>query len=250
MDKTKILNVSVSTKKKIATINRYDETIYNAVENLKVKEKYNLDNNESNLSQNTVHDLKQFLHFAWAVPNNFSEFATHTIGYIAGYVVRKLSVKCAECITGCKVLSVTCKNNPVKSQNAIALIIAKSRGGLIVPSESVINICTVAEQLFRKAYNCNMGKPPIEANFPAVLANAAYKKLLLSKTKLFPELEEHFHETFMSDTCINHKYILIKHILMHYIEIRMYAASKNLALSITGTNIRHFLTRQIVWAHQ
>lgn len=160
MDKTKILNVSVSTKKKIATIDRYDPTIYNAVENLRIKQKYGLDSNKSNSSQNTVDDLKQFLHFAWVVPNNLSEFATQTIGYIAGYVVRKLpnTVECAECIAGCKVLSsVTCKNNIVNSQNALALIIAKNRGGLIVPSESVVIICTVAEQMFRKACNCNMG---------------------------------------------------------------------------------------------
>lgn len=126
----------------------------------------------------------------------------------------------------------------------------KTRGGLIFPSDSVITICCIADSLFIKACNSNSSKPPAEINFPAVLANCVFRTLLLSKKELFSDLSRHLKDTFCLENCIDHKYLLIKCILMIYIEIRMYSFTKNASMTITGSNIRNFLTRRIVWAHQ
>lgn len=95
-----------------------------------------------------------------------------------------------------------------------------------------------------------MGKPTVEKNFPAVLCNTACKKLVTSRHKLFSDFSEHFRDNFIADSCVDHFYSLSKQILFNYIEIQMFATTKNLALTITGKSVRHFLTRQIVWAHQ
>lgn len=251
-DQTKILHVpSHLQKRRVARIDRYDPTIYNAVENRRVESKYGLDSDESSTHGRKIEDLEEYLNFAWAVPNTLSEFSDNVVGYIAGFVVRKLcqTVKCEECVQACKSLS-SVSNCSFNSKLSTALTIFKNRGGLIVPSGSVIEICRTAERLLRKACNSNLGKPPGERNFPAVLSNKAFEQILLCRMTLFPELTDHFRDTFVLDNCISHMCVLTKTILMHYIETRLNAVTKNAALAVTGTNLRHFLTRQIIWAHQ
>lgn len=249
MDQTKILNITPCRKKTIATLDRYDPNIYSSLDNVRVQEKYCLDRSSNSIAE----DLKEFLDFSWAMPTNLTEFSIHAIGYIAGFVVKKLfsMIKCSKCLEGCRqqFTPVTSIHNSY-SLKGLALVAQKNRGGLILPSDSVITICSYAESLFRKACNSNSGKPPVEMNFPALLAHSVFKNLLSSTKELFPELEQHFNDTFVLDSCTGHKYFLVKCILIYYIEIRMYSFTKNVSLSITGTQIRHFLTRQIVWAHQ
>lgn len=171
MDQTKILNVSSGRTKKAARVERYDPKIYNAVENDRVQEKYGLNGRSSVPTGNCADDLEEFLNFAWASSNTLTEFSGNAVGYIAGFVVRKLpsSIKCEECIQGCERLSVIQCNKAASDSNCdIGLILLKCRGGLITPSDSVIEICKTAEKLFRKACNCNLGKPPKERNFPNI----------------------------------------------------------------------------------
>lgn len=250
MEETRILHVG-SSKKKCAKINRYDLDIYNAVDNQKVLEKY-IDIPREASHQNSIKETEEFLNFTWAIPEDLNEFSTHAVEYIAGFVVRKISsiIKCTECVLGCMALSNESQDQNIYTHVDNALILKKSRGGLIIPSRSVVTICTTTERLFRRACKYNHGKPPVEKNFPAVLANAVNRDMLVMGKNDFTELGEHFLSTFRLDDCVDHKIILTSEILKQYIEIRMYALTKSSSLHVTGTKLRHFLTRQIIWAHQ
>ena len=120
----------------------------------------------------------------------------------------------------------------------------------MIPSSSVIIICIATEKLFRRAVNANMGKPPTEKRFPAILASQTFKQLMLSNSTIFEELDNHGRDTLTTDELIDHKHMLIKKILQLYIELRMYTFVKNYSITSIGTNIRHHLSRQIVWVHQ
>lgn len=93
---------------------------------------------------------------------------------IAAYVVRSLrkKVKCVECLAACITIPVINSN----AHSRIALITKKSCEGLAVPSDSVVKIYTTTEESFRNACNVNLGRPPVEENFRAVLTMAIIKK--------------------------------------------------------------------------
>lgn len=112
-----------------------------------------------------------------------------------------------------------------------------------------MQICLTTESLFRRACNINSGKPPVEQNFPTVLAAKAFQEIV-KKTNIFHELEQHNIEMLSAEEFVSHYNKLIKTIAACYIELRMYVETKKYALAVTGTNMRHFLTRSIVWAHQ
>lgn len=119
-------------------------------------------------------------------------------------------------------------------RNGIALIIQKNKGGLTIPSQSVVFICLLVESLFRHALKKNNGKPPVEKNFPAILTGKVIKELLPKSKTLFSELEIHFLETIMVENFTSHFDVLIKQIITKYIDVRMFAAAQNYSLSVTG----------------
>ena len=249
-DKTPILNVSSHERKKKQTVQRYDMNVYDEVHNSMVVEKYGF--NECTINDNnSISQLSEFLNFSWAQSAHISEFSLQCVGYIAGWVIltikKQKKIKCLECILACE------ENNPqnivLNSNNSAAYIAAVTRGYLVIPSQSVIRICTIAESLFRKAINTNCGKPPTEQNFPAVLAAKVFQQAVETHD-IFLELEDHNVQMLSAEEFIIHAHQLTKTIIICYIELRMYAETKKHALRVTGTNLRHFLTRSIIWAHQ
>ncbi|XP_063897521.1 uncharacterized protein LOC110381786 [Helicoverpa armigera] len=200
--------------------------------------------------QPSVYDkLQEFLHFGWAVPNNVNETSKQCVGYIAGFVIRAIrnKITCINCLSACESIPSDAISD---RRNGIALIIQKNRSGLTIPSQSVVYICLLVESLFRQACKKTNGKPPVEKSFPAVLTAKVMKELLPKSNTLFPELRVHFLETMMFETLNSHFDVLIKQIIIKYIDVRFFAATKNYSLSISGQSIRNFLTRQIIWARQ
>ena len=223
-------------------------SVYDTVHNSAVAEKYGLI--DSSLDNVNVDEISEFLNFAWAQSPNISEFSQQAIGYIAGWVIlsikKRKKINCIECLTACKEMN---KDNiSLNRQNCVAYIAAITCGDLVIPSKSVVQICLTTESLFRKSCNANSGRPPIEPNFPAVLAAHAFKKLAEAHN-LFSELGTHNIDMLSADEFISHTTKLTK-IIISYIELRLYAQTKKYALTITGLNMRHFLTRSIVWAYQ
>ena len=133
-----------------------------------------------------------------------------------------------------------------------ALIQAKTHGGLIFSSESVITICQRTEQLFRyslsKVNNMILNEP----NFPAVLCAKVLHDLLqdsLNSFVLFPSLQMHLYDDAPEEGNL-HIYNLAKRVCQTYIKLRMFSATKSASQSLTGPKIRHHLTCQIIWQHQ
>lgn len=77
-------------------------------------------------------------------PAHVSACSEKIVAYIAGFVVFKLK-KCLHCEKCILALS-DCKDG----NNYCSLIKSKSRGGLIIPSSDVIDVCITCEKFFRK----------------------------------------------------------------------------------------------------
>ena len=77
-----------------------------------------------------------------------SEYKDAVLGYIGGYVVRKLlkSITCDECV------SVLINNDDI-SKNYLSLVSIKDRGGLVYPSEDVFKIISICELAFK--FHCS-----------------------------------------------------------------------------------------------
>lgn len=241
-----ILNVS-SGSFKGAKIDKFDVDVYSDAENKRTIKKYRLDETEPTTLQD---EISEFLHLFWAVPDsNVNETSKQCVGYIAGFVIRAIrkKIRCDDCLVACESLP----QDPVLNRrNGIALVVQKTRGGLTMPSTSVVNVCLLVESLFRQACKNNNGKPPTEPNFSAVLTARVLKDLIHKTETLFPDLQNHFKDTLVSDNFNSHFHILLKQIITKYIDIRLYAAAKNYSLYITGAKVRNYLSRQIIWARQ
>ena len=77
-----------------------------------------------------------------------SEYKDAVLGYIGGYVVRKLlkSITCDECVN-------VLINNDDISKNYLSLVSIKDRGGLVYPSEDVFKIISICELAFK--FHCS-----------------------------------------------------------------------------------------------
>ena len=122
------------------------------------------------------------------------------------------------------------------------LIQAKTRDGLIFPSESVVLICQRTEEFLRSGLN------RISYKFPALLCSKVLHDLFNPPCTLFPDLGQHI--IFKAADDANHLYLLSKQVSKAHIEVKMYAATNLASDVITGMKIRHHLTRQIIWKHQ
>ena len=192
--------------------------MYDEVHNSMVVEKYGF--NECTINDNnSISQLSEVLNFSWAQSAHIREFSLQCVGYIAAWVIliikKQKKIKCLECILACE------ENNPqnivLNSNNSAAYIAAVTRGYLVIPSQSVIRICTIAESLFRKA---------IITNFPAVLRRQSVFSRRSRCMDIFVELEDHNVQMLSAEEFIIHAHQLTKTIIICYIELRMYAETK------------------------
>ncbi|XP_076301631.1 uncharacterized protein LOC143219578 [Lasioglossum baleicum] len=126
-------------------------------------------------------EMSEFLNFSWGQSPYINEFSQQAIGYISAAI---------------------------------------TRGCLVIPSSSVVQICLTTESLFRRACNMNSGKPPVVASFPAILATRVFQQVV-ENHRLFPELENHNVQMFSAEDFISHTHRLIKIIISSYIELRI-----------------------------
>ena len=73
-------------------------------------------------------------------------------------------------------------------------------------------------------------------------------ELLQPPCILFPSLTIHLLDDALEGG--NHIYTLAKRVCQTYLKLRMHAATKSVSEYLTGTKIRHHLTRQIIWQRQ
>ena len=144
--------------------------------------------------------------------SQFSLTSQNIIAYIAGFVVFKLKkiLKCEPCIKALEIY------NPNETQE---LIILKSKGKLIIPSENVFNICLTCERKYREMTSQNNGslsnitKCKIVGQF---LETYAFKDI-------FTDLDQHVKNFTPLE---NHAVFLMKAIAEKYILTRCHYAGK------------------------
>ncbi|XP_049782417.1 uncharacterized protein LOC126184099 [Schistocerca cancellata] len=165
-----------------------------------------------------------------------SEVATHIVVYISGFVVRHLE-RTLQCETCMSVL------RGEGSHTAYSLIHRKSRGGLISPSDDVVDICMCSEKVFRKYSAGNRRVPVKDLNTKCVsevLGTFLYKPV-------FEELGEHMKDQHPLD---NHLVLLIKAIAKRYLLTRQKHAAKCVTDSLHEKKLRTAYTKLVLFKGQ
>jgi len=107
--------------------------------------------------------------YAESLPNRLTQYSEEVVRHIAGFVTRSFSAnrKCAQCFRALRALSDTVRSK---------LTELKDRGGLVYPSDDVVQICMIAERTIKIAINSSSssilhGKYTLETLTGAVLKN-------------------------------------------------------------------------------
>lgn len=149
-------------------------------------------------------------------PTHMSLCSQKIVAYIAGFVVFKLKqcLKCETCL------------NALESSNhdyIHSLVMLKSRGALIFPSDDVIDICMTCEKVFRMhaAYFVS-----VEEDLSRVTFNEIMRSVLETYMykPVFETLDHHIKDFGPLE---NHLVFLIKAITEKYIQVRCSYAGKH-----------------------
>lgn len=167
--------------------------------------------------------------------NPTSPFQENVIGYISGYVVRMTQkiVKCNECINS--LYSEYGGAHPT----ALKLLFKKTRGGLVIPSKDVTDLCLVTNKYFKNA-DINLKLKHQDERLALSILND------LNISGLFPALHDHQFDTEIDN---NHIYKLAKTIIKCFIKIKFSQISREINESNT-THIRQQLSRLIIFRHE
>lgn len=170
-----------------------------------------------------------YLNSLWAL----SPYVENVIKYISGFIVKK--------ILGNKSFCPTCAGmlKEIKPKEVPLLIDIKNRGPLIFPSKDVMNICLVAERVFRQNY-CNLFT---KANIKNILTN----QILNSLDSPFTGTLMHNH-ILSQDVINNHRIQLIKLIIETFLNIRLFHEAKE--RSVKDEHIRQKYTKLILFRNQ
>jgi hypothetical protein len=157
----------------------------------------------------------------------FQNTLTMLFSYICGYIARKLKnkINCAECFS------------QLVDENSVSKLISrKDQGGLIKPSVSVIEICKIAEMIFKSNNN-------FAGN---VLLRLSYlTKKYIDINNYFPALNVHILD---QDPLNNHLLQLLNLILKYYFTIRIH--HKHMQINEVKKRIRHQYSKLILFQHQ
>ena len=178
------------------------------------------------------------------MPNfdKLSVFSESCVGYIAGYVVRMVrrTLKCEECLAALT----TNENEVVQCTFAYNLISTKNRGGLVVPSISVVRVCEATERCVKRLLVISNGKMPREHGIRNAISNAVLSEVGQST---FSCLDEHM---FDCEVDSNHVFSLIRYISACYSKVRFHHVVKMLNEDLKENRIRKKFSKLVLFAHQ
>ncbi|XP_077489627.1 uncharacterized protein LOC144100611 [Amblyomma americanum] len=164
-------------------------------------------------------------------PESLSAFVGAVVPYIAGFVVQKVrsTATCELCIAA------------LHSDELAPLIMQKSRGGLISPSQDVVGLCEAVEKGLRR----------LQAEYDTIkMVTVRSKHLILevlgtcTEKNWFQKLEDHILDLD------NHIYILCKKIAEEYIKVRIHHMTKERNRELIKKKVRPLLSRVIIFNHQ
>ncbi|KAF0307773.1 DNA transposase THAP9 [Amphibalanus amphitrite] len=178
-------------------------------------------------------------------PGNRSAFVDDSVGYIAGYVCRKLIegsvVKCGECIG-----ALLSNEEDPPSREVMRLVEIRDNGGLLVPSASTYAIIASSERHLTALRRCGeMGQENLSLRIQcSVLAQFMTER----SHELFPGVQEHMFEP-RAGGC--HAVSLLKQVVARYLRVRLHAYGHYITLSgMASAHVRHHLHKQVLFARQ
>jgi len=180
---------------------------------------------------------------------HLSMFVENVVGYVAGFVVRK--VKDKVCCDTCESVLTEADNdsqvvsNSKSQSDADRLLQRKNRGGLFKPSDDVVSVCKLSERAFRTFFNAHGNKPPSGTKIRHSLVNQVLS--MLTTSDLFFSLNEHDME---QDVLNSHRVRLVKLICDQYFAVRFYHAGKVFTRALQGDRIRSVLTKTVIFKGQ
>ena len=178
------------------------------------------------------------------LPNNetLSSLKEYVVSYISGFVVRKVrkTIRCQACIA-----SLELKLGEAVDRK-LQFVVAKNRGGLIMPSPSVVATCESTKRCIQRSLRSSNGNlPQIAGNkFVSAISITVLKAV---GAKVFSDLHDHMFDSTPDN---NHIFNLIKVICESYVTIRMHALCRRMTENVSGTNIRKKLTKLVLFNHQ
>ena len=178
-------------------------------------------------------------------PGNRSAFVDDCVGYISGYVCRKLIegsvVKCGECIG-----ALLSNEQDPPPRDVMRLVEIRDNGGLLVPSASTYAIVASAERHLTAVRRCGkVGQDNLSLRIQcSVLAQFMTER----SHELFPGVQEHMFEP-RADGC--HAVSLLKQVVARYLRVRLHAYGRCTTLSgMSSAHVRHHLHKQVLFARQ
>ena len=164
-----------------------------------------------------------------------SEYKEAVISYIAGFVAKKAvkKIACPSCV------------DALTTNNLSAFVTWKSNGGLAIPSESLVRVCTETEKCIMRMINATGGSLPNCSNLHGAIATVVLAQCI--DANVFKSLESHMYDTTATN---NHIARIIKTCAQIYTNIRMKHQGKRFTDNITGKKVRKQLSKLILFKNQ
>ena len=175
-------------------------------------------------------------------------YQENIITYIAGFVLRKVmkKISCAVCAS-----TLIEQDLSISSPTNLDLIVSKNRGGLVIPSQSVVKIIACSEKAFRVAVTgCDSGdKISSNARLLSLLTATIHRQLL--DAPVFLSLNDHdlSHDLATEDM---HSTQLQKKIVAKYLSIRLHTYGKHYTKSViqkSKEGVRQQHNKLVLFSH-
>lgn len=190
-------------------------------------------------------DEREIVQYVSEMENySLSEFQKSILGYISGFIVKKLSEKinCAQCLSALTTeLSAHNSLNP-----GYQLIASKQRGGLKVPSDTVVKLVSVCEKSFRLQISGKGGDKILRSKNLSL-----HLHTLISRYENVPSFDLADHD--LETACFTeelHSTQLRKQVCKSYVDLRLLTYGKrycNEILQTGKTGKRQQLTKLILF---
>lgn len=174
---------------------------------------------------------------------SLSEYKEAAISYIAGYVVRMVTkrIVCPVCTDA---LFET-EKDVLTGSAQMSLVHFKNRGGLVLPSPSVLCVCYETEKCVQRMLKESGGSLPKGDGLVGAITMSVLDHC--SRKQAFHSLESHMYD---STPTTNHLLSLIKCCAECFIKIRMHHLGKMYSEQISGAKIRKQFSKLILFKHQ
>lgn len=168
---------------------------------------------------------------------HLSPFVDDVVGYIAGWVVRKVQqrLKCIDCME--------CLVSRADGEASSCLIQVKNNGGLVVPSKGMLEIVKQAERVMRSTLDVSRVQ-----NTSAWGVELEMHVLQCIPRTIFQDSQQHFDETCHGVD--SHYFSLIRLIVRTYCMVRRFHSVNLTNMGLKGKSVRHHLTKTVLFKGQ